>query len=88
MSVLDVAGRLSSMNRDNEVWVWYTRRELAVRWRVSDKTVSNWFWEARRQGLRPLPNQYLRRRQHPRGCLTLFRADYANAVWDRHMKIK
>ena len=70
-----------------EVPWWYTREELAARWHVSAKTVSNWLWRARVEGFTPHRAQYRRQsRSHGKGCIVLIRADFANALFKRVRK--
>lgn len=71
------------MTQATEVPAWYTRRKLANRWGVSEKTVSNWLSQARRAGLRPTREQYRRKERGEVGCIALIRYDYALAVWQR-----
>jgi hypothetical protein len=69
----------------SEVLRWYTRAELAARWHVAEKTVSNWLSLARADGRGPTQEQYQRRgkRRGQPGCVALIRADYANGLWRR-----
>lgn len=67
-----------------EVPRWYTREQLAARWQVAPKTVSNWLSLARRAHLGPSREQYRRKEVRGGGCLALIRSDYAVALWERY----
>jgi hypothetical protein len=88
VSLTDVLAEALMTAPNAEVPRWYTRDELALRWRIAPKTISNWLSTARAQGFGPSTKQY-RRQQDPKhgGCIALIRADYAVELFERMKKL-